>query len=259
MIRVISLGAGVQSSTMALMMDRDLLGGKPECAIFADTGDEPKAVMGWLNKLEGWLSYPVVRVSVGKLSMAATAPRPSKSGGYLKPSIPVYFKEGTSQGKGGRHCTMDFKIVPVQRFANSIRSKGQVEMNMGISIDEAVRMTVSQTDWITNKYPLVDARISRRDCYVWMEENGFPKPPRSACVYCPFHSDEEWLRLKREDPDDFATAVAFEKKYQEAALHTAFTGVPYLHKDRVPLSEVVFDPERTGDLFGNDCEGMCGV
>ena len=48
---VISLGAGVQSSTMALMAANGELP-KPDCAIFADTGYEPKAVYTYLDFLK---------------------------------------------------------------------------------------------------------------------------------------------------------------------------------------------------------------
>jgi hypothetical protein len=41
-IRVISLGAGVQSSVLALMADQEILGPRPDVAIFADTGGSLK-------------------------------------------------------------------------------------------------------------------------------------------------------------------------------------------------------------------------
>jgi 3'-phosphoadenosine 5'-phosphosulfate sulfotransferase (PAPS reductase)/FAD synthetase len=49
-LTVISLGAGVQSSTMAIMAAK---GDLPpvDVAIFADTGNEPKAVYTYLNYL----------------------------------------------------------------------------------------------------------------------------------------------------------------------------------------------------------------
>ena len=43
-IRVISLGAGVQSTTMALMAAQGEIGPMPDCAIFADTQGEPRKV-----------------------------------------------------------------------------------------------------------------------------------------------------------------------------------------------------------------------
>lgn len=51
MFRVISLGAGVQSTTMALMAAHGEIGPMPDCAIFADTQDEPPEVydhLAWL-------------------------------------------------------------------------------------------------------------------------------------------------------------------------------------------------------------------
>jgi len=44
-IRILSLGAGVQSSTMALMADQGAFGVKPDAAVFADTGWEPSTVI----------------------------------------------------------------------------------------------------------------------------------------------------------------------------------------------------------------------
>jgi hypothetical protein len=49
-IRYISLGAGVQSSVMALMAARGEIGPMPDCAVFADTQWEPAGVyehLGW--------------------------------------------------------------------------------------------------------------------------------------------------------------------------------------------------------------------
>lgn len=55
-LRALSLGAGVQSTTMALMAAHGEIGPMPDCAIFADTGWEPKAVYDHLS----WLMSPNV-------------------------------------------------------------------------------------------------------------------------------------------------------------------------------------------------------
>ncbi len=49
-LRVLSLGAGVQSTTMALLALENALP-KPDYAIFADTGWEPKRVYEHLDRL----------------------------------------------------------------------------------------------------------------------------------------------------------------------------------------------------------------
>ena len=65
-IRVISLGAGVQSSVMSLMAARGELE-MPDAAIFADTQWEPKEVYDHLNWLEEQLPFPVYRVTHGDI------------------------------------------------------------------------------------------------------------------------------------------------------------------------------------------------
>ena len=56
-LRVLSLGAGVQSSTLALMASRGEIGPMPDCAIFADTGAEPAKV---------YVSQPLAHGSIDK-------------------------------------------------------------------------------------------------------------------------------------------------------------------------------------------------
>ena len=65
-LRILSLGAGVQSSTLALMIEK---GEVPmvDGAIFSDTMGEPTAVYEWLNWLKKQLSFPVYVVSKGSL------------------------------------------------------------------------------------------------------------------------------------------------------------------------------------------------
>ena len=133
---------------------------------------------------------------------------------------------------------------------------------IGISTDEAVRTKPSRDRWIENRWPLIEKNINRQECLSWLKNNGYPTAPRSACVYCPFHNDNEWLRIKTTDSDGFQKAVTFEKQYQDTLSKTTLLGdrIPYFHRSRVPLDEVDFDPNRDQfDMFDHECEGMCGV
>jgi 3'-phosphoadenosine 5'-phosphosulfate sulfotransferase (PAPS reductase)/FAD synthetase len=62
---IISLGAGVQSSTMALMAKHGEITPMPEFAIFADTQSEPSSVYRWLDWLGQQLPFPIIRVTKG--------------------------------------------------------------------------------------------------------------------------------------------------------------------------------------------------
>ena len=66
-MHILSLGAGVQSSTLALMAAKGEVGPMPMAAIFSDTQAEPKEVYDWLDWLEKQLPYPVYRVTAGNL------------------------------------------------------------------------------------------------------------------------------------------------------------------------------------------------
>lgn len=251
----------MQSSALALMFAKGEIGPMPEVAIFADTQAEPQSVYRWLDWIEGQLPFPIVRVTAGDLTVASTTVRTSKTGTkYIKPAIPAYITRDGVNGMAQRHCTMDYKIAVIQREIRKRRAGRKVTQYLGISWDEAHRMKPSPLSYVHNAYPLVEKRLTRGHCLEWMEHNGYPKPPRSACTFCPFHSDDEWKRLRDEEPEEFAGAVAYEKRLQAAyAATTALGGVPFLHPDRVPLDKVDFSDGGQTDLFGNECAGVCGV
>ena len=125
-------------------------------------------------------------------------------------------------------------------------------------------MKDADVSYVQHRWPLIDARMTRENCLTWMADHGYPRPPRSACTFCPFHSDKEWHRLKTEDPASFAQAVGVEKLMQDAmgqATSEAVKGLkPFLHQTLKPLDEIDFTPDDSQlNLFGNECEGMCGV
>lgn len=263
----ISLGAGVQSSTMALMAAAGEITPMPDAAIFADTQWEPAAVYEWLTYLETQLPFPVIRVTHGSLKEAALQIRTSAKGNLWSPVRVPAFTLSSDTGRRGllqRQCTKQYKILPIIRALRKLRAaKGDAVCSwIGISKDEASRMKDSREQWIRHRWPLIELSMSRADCLTWMRLKGFPKPPRSACQGCAFRSKEEWASLT---PEEFADVVAWERRYQKAVQAVQAVqydrAIPFLHPSRIPLGEVSFaevpDPQRS--LWGNECEGVCGV
>jgi 3'-phosphoadenosine 5'-phosphosulfate sulfotransferase (PAPS reductase)/FAD synthetase len=274
----LSLGAGVQSSTIALMAKHGEITPMPDAAIFADTQAEPASVYKWLDWLEPQLPFPVIRVTRGDMTSESLIIKDRKdgTGRWSKSLIPAFIqnKDG-SKGIMGRQCTYSYKVEQLERAArlHGKVKRGQKNVTVtqwiGISWDEIQRIKPSRVAWSQHRWPLVELRMGRRDCLKWMESHGYPKPPRSACVYCPFHSDNEWRRLRDQEPEEFQRAIRFEKDLQEVKAKTErMRGIPFLHPSCVPLDQVDLstDIER-GQLslwldeqsFGNECEGMCGV
>lgn len=274
MRRILSLGAGVQSSTLALMAEHGEID-KPDCAIFADTQSEPKEVMKWLDFLETKLSFPVYRVTKGSLYNDSLIVRVSKKNGnsVLASKIPAYVKNPDgSRGIFGRKCTADYKVAVIDRKVKEIigikrfskKSHVVVEQMIGISADEPDREKPSRRSEIRNVYPLLDLGMTRTDCLDWMKAKGYPTPPKSSCTFCPFHSDDMWIELK--ESEDWPAIVEFEKELQRlAAMDDVTRGIPFLHPSLIPIDQVVFKKRDKKhklhqlNMFRNDCTGMCGV
>lgn len=268
---VLSLGAGVQSSAIALMAAKGVIKPMPDFAIFADTQAEPESVYKWLDWLEGQLPFKVYRVTAGSLPDGINKIRISDDGRkYMKGGIPAFVKaEDGSIGLLGRSCTADYKIRPVLKNLRELcgikRGESEIKITqwIGISYDEIQRMKPSRDKWVQHRWPLIEMELRRHDCIAWMKQNGFPEPPRSACVFCPFHSDKEWRRLKVDEPSAFQMAVKFEVELQKTRQATEnINGIPWLHKSCKPLDQIDFSNDTDKgqlDSFGNECEGMCGV
>ena len=191
-LNIISLGAGVQSSTMALMAAHGEITPMPDCAIFADTQWEPKAVYTHLNWLEMQLPFPVYRVSAGSLRTKIL------SEGYS--DVPWH----TEGGMGRRQCTKAFKLYPIRDKVKELMGvshgreldKNSIIMWIGISKDEAFRVKPATVKYIKNRWPLIEQEFRRYDCLSWMQSKCYDQPPRSACIGCPYKSDSEWRDTK---------------------------------------------------------------
>lgn len=265
-IHIISLGAGVQSSTMALMAAAGEITPMPKCAIFADTQAEPKSVYVWLDWLEKQLPFPVHRVTRGSLEDESTTIYKGVSGKkWTRVSPPAFMFDGEKCcGPLMRQCTRDSKLRPIQKATTKEMGRGgRAIVWIGISKDEILRMKESRRKSVDHRWPLIELGLSRRDCLKWMQSHAHPRPPRSACVFCPYHTDSEWRRLREQEPDEFRRAVDYEAKLQAAYSEVkSFTGKPFLHNSGKPLSEVDFSTEEERgqlNMFNNECEGMCGV
>jgi hypothetical protein len=251
-IHIISLGAGVQSSTMALMAAHGEITPMPKCAIFADTQDEPESVYRWLKKLIPLLPFPVHTVSRGKLSEVLLHNVSLGKGVGRFIAIPSYGDRG---GMGRRQCTREFKVDCINRKIREFKN-GQKRVNLwiGISLDEVGRMKPNRIKYINNLWPLIDKRMTRWDCLRWLKAKGYDEPPKSACVFCPYHSSSVWRELKRANGTDWAHAVEVDRQLNKRG--------EYVHRSLKPLSEIDFstDEDRGQQvMFGNECDGVCGI
>lgn len=260
-LNIISLGGGVQSSNIALMAAHGEITPMPDCCVFADTQAEPAAVYRWLDWLEKQLPFPVYRVTVGNLyddTMKAI------NAGTRVAAIPWFtMSPDGERGMGQRQCTNDYKLVPIRRKIRELLGgktrPGAVSMWIGISRDEASRMKESGVKYIVNRYPLtMEKYMTRHDCINWLTRHGYPIPPKSACIMCPFHSNAAWTAMMT-DPVDRAAVVALDATIRNQG---GFEGQQFMHRSCLPIDQVDFSTDEDRgqlNMFNNECEGMCGV
>lgn len=251
---IISLGAGVQSSAMALMAAHGEITPIPAFAIFADTGDEPGAVYRWLEKLKAMLPFPVHTVMWSKLSDHLFE--------WGHSQIPAFVRGADGKpAMGKRQCTKHWKIVPIQRGIRSITNTqrkhlpdGNFVLWQGISLDEIDRMADSREKWIKHRWPLIELRISRRGCLEWMSKHGYDEPPKSACLFCSLKKRVQWQALKKAGGAEWDLVIDVSRRLAERG--------EYLTQDLKPIEEIDFSrplDQHPEFSFRDECEGMCGV
>lgn len=163
-----------------------------------------------------------------------------------------------------RQCTKLYKIEPVTRFLREnygADAKTPVGQWLGITVDEWHRMTTSPIKAAVLMYPLIDIGMSREDCELYLEEQGFPVPVKSACVGCPYHSTAGWNNLTDAQIDDVADFE--EGVLQMIANDPKLRYYPYfvngarVHRSMVPIDERPFKKESDEDE-GSPCMGQAG-
>ncbi|GAB3813401.1 hypothetical protein [Kribbella italica] len=250
-LTALSLGAGVQSTTLLLLAAEGVLP-RPDVAIFADTGWEPAAVYAQLDRLADVARAAGIelhRVSKGNLRAAATDPA------HRYASVPYFIRNPDgSNGIGRRQCTSEYKLAPITRKVRELLGAnppafrrvpaGRVcEQWIGFSTDEIGRVSDRRrVKYLTNRYPLLDLGMSRKDCQRWLAARGWGDTVKSACIGCPFHGNRAWRDLRDNHPGEWVDAVAFDAAIRNGgARGSSLRGTAYLHASRVPLDQAPID------------------
>ncbi|MFI1889874.1 hypothetical protein [Streptomyces jumonjinensis] len=276
-LRLLSLGAGVQSTTLMLLAAESRLD-RIDGAIFADTGWEPAAVYEHLDRLEREVAQPagipIYRVSVGNIRSDALDPA------HRFASMPLFIKNRDGgDGMTRRQCTSEYKLKPIKRQVRELLGythpqpvpRGMfAEQWIGISRDEFHRAKDSGIRYLRSSFPLLGMGGSadggegwtRDDCLRYLRSRGWASTPKSACVGCPFHGNAQWRTLRDEQPAEWADAVEFDRAIRSGnargtALGKPLLGEAYLHRSRLPLDQAPIDrvtahewASRQSDVFG---------
>jgi len=280
---VLNLGAGVQSTMLYLLATQKhpaIIEYMPkiDVAIFADTGEEPRAVyrhLEWLKSLNG--PEILVRSTGSRLGddlKNGTVGRTGRTGRRFA-TIPAFTANG---GMSKRQCTMEYKVAvierairreivglkPRQRFP---KNDVHVHQYMGLSYDEAQRVLrvnkrFYEIPWATPHFPLFETNTDRGGAINWLASRCPHQCPRSACVFCPYHDQSEW-NLVRSVEADWKRACEIDDGLRSDlyVCSRERRELAYVHRSCVPLRDADLTiPDAPAEFsFVRECEGMCGV
>lgn len=260
-MKVLSFGGGVQTVTMVAMCINGELP-KPDFVIFADPQWESKETYDYIKKLSPRMELAGIPLTIRTIGSI----RNDALSGKRFATMPFFTNLNGKSGMLLRQCTNEYKIQVVLKaireklgVKKGKRVKENVELWLGISTDEASRMKPSRILWLENKYPLIDAGMSRSSCYAYLKKHGFEIPPKSACIGCPFHADSFWRDMQRTSPQEFEDACKFDEAIRTNACKKGKRQADiFLHRSLRPLRDIKFDDGNL-ELFDNECEGYCGL
>jgi hypothetical protein len=256
-LRLLSLGAGVQSTTLLLLSAQGILP-KLDGAIFSDTGWEPRAVYEHLERVDAEIAQPagipIYRVSAGNIRQDALDPE------HRFASMPLFIKNPDGgDGMTRRQCTSEYKLKPIKAQVRQLLGyphpkpvpRGlHAEQWIGISRDEFGRAKDSGIQYLKSEHPLLymdgaadgNEGWTRDDCIRYLRANGWGSTPKSACIGCPFHGNAQWRSLRDHNPEEWADAVAFDHAIRSGnANGKPLLGEAYLHRSRRPLDQAPID------------------
>lgn len=299
---VLNLGAGVQSTTLYLKFALNHFDGavypRPQVAIFADTQDEPHWVYEHLDWLEANFGdrLPILRPTKGSLSTHLATGQ--NSPGQRFASIPAFTisKKG-KKGRTRRQCSKEYKVTPIEQTIRYVvcglgprrplPKDVRVIQYIGMSAEEGGRARRLQARYAKKprwnvEFPLIGLQWNRASCETFLRGIVPHRVRRSACIECPYHSNQEWHEISK-DPIEWPKVLAIDDglRIPGRVVNRKMNQQLFLHNSCQPLRDIDFpalialklaeqqEAARIRGLqgqlvgmefnhFTEECEGVCG-
>jgi hypothetical protein len=258
-----SYGAGVQSTAMLVLAAQGKI--EPRLFIFANVGDDSEHPdsLGYFREIatpyaaEHGIELVEVQRTWKRGERAGTTETLRSRLDRGRSAIPV--RRTVDGPPMSRSCTADFKVAPI---GDELRRRGATADNparvaLGISTDEIERAKPGidpRSPYQERVYPLLDLGLRRVDCMEIIEAAGLPVPVKSSCFFCPFHSNEAWRLLARNEPHLFAEAQQIEATLSAKSSD----GRPvYLTRHGKPLGDAIDTSQGSFDSIDGCDSGWC--
>lgn len=257
-LKVISFGGGVQSTAMIVLATQGLIP-DVDAALFANVGDDSEhpATIKFVKEIAiPWAEERNIKIHVLsplRHKQPTTLYSEITKEGSRRDLIPVFGEAGNPLS---RSCTADFKVRTLHRWLreNGATRQKPAYVQLGISTDEIQRAGRGKNGTREiREYPLLDLGLSRTDCMKIISDAGLPVPPKSSCFFCPFHSEDVWRDLRKNEPELFEKAQYLEDFMKQRKADSGLRTVYLTRKGAKQgkrLSELI--PKEEGEGFESE-------
>lgn len=248
-IKILSYGAGLDSFTM--LVDAIDRGDLPHYAVFADTGHPGGRDGEWPGTYEHIQQVVLPLCKANGIEFVWITPEMYSIRGSNS-LIEHFEKNRMMLGVMSRMCTIWAKVERIQEWMfDTFPPPQPIEIWIGFEANEEQRAEYDPNNGktcgggkggkknkerLTNRYPLIERKLCRCRCEILVREKGFPVPRKSACIYCPFNTKDDWRLVQETHPVVFARAAGLEQNFKgtEAGRFIKFSG-----DDNIPLADYV--------------------
>lgn len=263
-MKILSLGAGMQSTALALMSCENALSGTAvhplvpiyDAVIFCDLGFEPPWVARQVKFCEDACAKAHIPFYI--LDCPLYDDFKANFGERRTISIPWWTLDTEGRkSKMPRNCTLDYKVDQISKFVRWTLlgyKKGQRlhpedikahEMHMGFGYEEKRRCHENPNRMFVNRFPLVDMEMTRADNYAYILEKWGLETKASACNFCPFHQNYFFQHLKENAPPTYNGLLEIDKLLQDKTPCPPMKSELFISKSRKRLDELT--PEDCDD------------
>ena len=262
-LKILSCGAGMQSTALALMSCENKKRGTVypqipvyDLIVFCDMGWEPDWVYDQVEFIKR--ACDDCGISFKILETDLYGDYIEKFGVKRVASIPFWsVDENGKKGKMRRQCTIDKKILAIQKYVRyeilgykfrqkcKAEDKGRHEMHIGFSKEEEHRVFESMNPMFVTKFPLVDMGLTRADNYKYILEEWGLETKASACSYCPFHRNYFFKHIKENCPECYKAVVDLDNVLEERQPGSPIRSKLYISRSRKRIADLT--PEECMD------------
>lgn len=268
-MKILSCGAGMQSTALALMSCENALARRNGYAapnrlvpvydhvIFCDLGMEPSWVMDQVEFIRKACEMAGIPFKVLKTNLYGDFMK--NFGERRTISIPWWtLGDDGKKSKMPRNCTIDYKVEVISKYIRwevlgyrkgqrlKDHDKKAHEMHMGFSYEERKRCKESPNPMFVNQFPLVELGWTRAESYAYCKDVWGLDTKASACTFCPYHQNYFFKFLKENLPEEYAALVEVDNLLRDKNPKPPMDSDLFISRSR----------KRLEDLTPEDCDDM---